>query len=116
MRFRYGLILLLSLWLCACLRAQGGGLQPLRHQYETASNDTIRLNVSKQLFGQYVYSQVDSAIYFAGQVISLGEKLKSPKEILNGNNYLSIALSIKGDYGGHGCLWRKDTGASQSGW
>lgn len=100
MRFRYGLILLLSLWLCACLWAQGGGLQPLRHQYETTSNDTIRLNVSKQLFGQYVYSQVDSAIYFARQVISLGEKLKSPKDILNGNNYLSIALSIKGDYEG----------------
>ncbi len=100
MRFRYGLILLLSLWLCACLRAQGGGLQPLRHQYETTSNDTVRLNVSKQLFGQYVYSQVDSAIYFARQVISLGEKLKSLKEILNGNNYLSIALSIKGDYEG----------------
>lgn len=100
MRFRYLLILLLSSWLGVCLQAQGGGLKALRNQYQTTSNDTIRLNSAKQLFGQYVYSQVDSAIYFASQVIALGEKLKSSKDILNGNNYLSIALSIKGDYEG----------------
>lgn len=78
--------------------AQEDVVPKLRNQFSSTSNDTLRLNTAKQLFGQYVYSQVDSAIFFAEQVVVLAEKLQSKKELLNGNNYLSIALSIKGDY------------------
>lgn len=78
--------------------AQEDVIPRLRNQFSATSNDTLRLNTAKQLFGQYVYSQVDSAIFFAEQLVVLAEKFQSKKEILNGNNYLSIALSIKGDY------------------
>ncbi|MCE7993942.1 MAG: sensor histidine kinase [Roseivirga sp.] len=98
MRFKYGLILLFNLWLPFLTDAQEDVIPKLRDQFSAASNDTLRLNTAKQLFGQYVYTQVDSAIYFAEQVVALAEKLKSKKEMLNGNNYLSVALSIKGDY------------------
>lgn len=80
------------------LQAQSPGIPQLRQQFETTDDDSIRINSAKRLFAQYVYTQVDSAIFFAEQVTEIGERLQLPKEILTGNNYLGIAYSIKGDF------------------
>lgn len=78
--------------------AQGPGIPQLRQQFETSTNDSIRINTAKRLFAQYVYTKADSAIYFAEQVKSIGERLQLSKEVLTGTNYLGIAYSIKGDF------------------
>ena len=74
------------------------GRSQLRTQFETTGNDSIRLITSKQLFGQYVYTKADSAIYFAEQIKAIGERLELAKEVITGNTYLGIAYSIKGDF------------------
>ncbi|MEC7754503.1 MAG: tetratricopeptide repeat-containing sensor histidine kinase [Bacteroidota bacterium] len=73
-------------------------IQQLRIAFEKAPNDTIKLNTAKQLFGRYVYSKVDSAIFYAEQVMALGETLANPKHKSTGVQYLGIAYTIKGDF------------------
>lgn len=73
-------------------------IDSLRSEYFSESNDNIRVNLAKQLFAKYVYTQVDSAIYFAEQVVELGEQLGSKKDRVAGLKYLGIAYTIKGDY------------------
>lgn len=70
----------------------------LRSEFFKQNNDTIRSNLAKRLFAQYVYTKVDSAIYFAEQVKSIAQKRNIEKDVLTGNNYLGIAYTIKGDY------------------
>lgn len=70
----------------------------MRTQFETTENDTVKLNMAKQLFASYVYTKVDSAIFFAQKVVDLAEKRNSSRDVLSGNNYLGIAFTIKGDY------------------
>jgi len=71
---------------------------PTEAQFETANNDSVSLNTAKQLFARYVYTQVDSAIFFAEQIVAIGEKVQGAKEVLTGNRYLGIAYSIRGDF------------------
>lgn len=94
-RFFYALILICS-W--SLLHGQQAETGALRKQFEQASNDSLRLNAAKQLFARYIYTIADSAIFYAEHIVSIGETNDLEKEILNGNNYLGIAYSIKGDY------------------
>lgn len=70
----------------------------LRSVYQNSTDDSVRVNVSKILFAQYVYSKVDSAIYFAEQVVELARKRQDATNELAGTKYLGIAYSVKGDF------------------
>ncbi len=88
-------LILLSLVGLTCLNAQN---QELRDRFENTQNDTVKINTAKQLFGAYVYSQSDSAVYYAEKVVSLSKEIGWQENEVLGNKYLGIAYSIKGDF------------------
>lgn len=96
MKTLFKLALLFCILLSSQVRAQN--ISQLRSTVNSGSNDTLRLNSAKQLFAQYVYSKVDSAIYYAEKVVELGETLSMPKQVSSGIQYLGIAYAIKGDF------------------
>lgn len=96
MKTTFRLVIFFCMLLSSQLQAQSIG--QLRANVHFATNDTLKLNSAKQLFAQYVYSKVDSAIYFAEKVVELGESLSMPKQKSSGIQYLGIAYAIKGDY------------------
>ena len=78
--------------------AQQTLVDSLRFSYNNTEDQITKLNIAKQLFGQYVYSKVDSAIFFAGEVVRFSESLKNENELINGKKYLGIGYAVKGDY------------------
>jgi signal transduction histidine kinase len=80
------------------LFAQQPGLAKLRQGFISAKTDSLKMNRAKQLFGRYIYTKVDSAIYFAEQIVALAGQTNSDQDLLTGNNYLGIGYAIKGDY------------------
>ena len=70
----------------------------IRRAAEVQELPMNQLNEAKRLFAQYVYSQVDSAIFYAQKVVDIATALENADEILTGNTYLGIGYSIKGDY------------------
>lgn len=90
------IVFLLGIFLLSAGQAQS--LKELRNTFNNSPNDTVKLNTAKQLFAQYVYAKVDSAIYYAENVVNLGESLSMPQHVSNGIQYLGIAYSIKGDF------------------
>ena len=80
------------------LWAQQESTASLRNKFHTATNDTIVLNAAKQLFARYVYTQADSAVFFASKIVEIGEDRNDRAEVLTGNTYLGVAFAIKGDY------------------
>lgn len=96
MKATFRLAIFFCILLSSQLQAQNIG--QLRSNVQSATNDTLKLNSAKQLFAQYVYSKVDSAIYFAEKVVELGESLSMPMQVSSGIQYLGIAYAIKGDY------------------
>jgi len=64
----------------------------------TSENDTIKVNFAKRLFARYIYFKVDSAIFYATEILRMGEQMNSDAYVLTGNNYLGIANSVKGDF------------------
>lgn len=79
-------------------RAQQNLIDSLKLTYSNTENQVTKLNIAKQLFGQYVYSKVDSAIFFAGEVVRFSEALGNEDELINGKKYLGIGYAVKGNY------------------
>lgn len=98
MRLRRPLILVILLVFSGALFAQQPSLTKLRQSFISAETDSLKINMAKQLFGRYVYANVDSAIYFAEQIVALAGQADSDQDLLTGNNYLGIGYAIKGDY------------------
>ena len=96
-RFQFALVCL-TLCFASVVFAQQSDLNKLRQDFEHSNNDTVRVNSAKQLFGRYIYAKVDSAIFYARQIISIGDRMGADDHILTGNNYLGIAYSVKGDF------------------
>lgn len=78
--------------------AQQNLIDSLRLSYNNTEDQVAKLNIAKRLFGQYVYSKVDSAIFFASEVVRFSEALNKEDELINGKKYLGIGYAVKGDY------------------
>ncbi len=92
------IVLFLFLVLPSIGFSQQSGVQNLRLEFENSTNDTARINAAKRLFGNYVYSKADSAIFYAEGIVAIGESMKSDAYVLTGNNYLGIASSVSGNF------------------
>ena len=57
----------------------------IRRAAEVQELPMNQLNEAKRLFAQYVYSQVDSAIFYAQKVVDIATGLENADEILTGN-------------------------------
>ena len=71
------LALFLGLFFSTVAHAQQDSLS---QAFNASTDPAVRLNIAKQLFGKYVYSQVDTAIYYAEQIVLIAAATENAKD------------------------------------
>lgn len=80
------------------LHGQPEVLDSLRRAYASATDDSVRWELTKTLFSEFTRVQVDSSLYYAEQAYALAQRTKIPRQLGLSYDILGRAYILQNQY------------------